>query len=109
MDYHQYEAGTCNHCGRDIGTVEIEARGGRHRQYCDSICRQAAYRARKKGVSLRKRNTASVTKRAAIERELDQALHLMICACGRGIWTVRGNVQIGGLRCDLCGGEFEGV
>lgn len=74
--------------------------------YCKDACKQKAYRQRRA-----KRNGDAVTKQRGrdkqqIERELDQTLHLLSCSCGRGIWTVRGNVQIGGLRCDLCDSEF---
>jgi len=74
--------------------------------YCSGACKQRAYRERR---NVTDDTTASVTNltRREIERELDQTLHLLICSCGRGIWTVRGNVQIGGLRCDLCGSEFS--
>jgi len=33
----------------------------------------------------------------------------MQCGCKRTIWTVYGNVTIGGLMCDLCGTEFKAV
>lgn len=73
--------------------------------YCSDVCKQRTYR-RRKAIKRNEPDDANLT-RQKIERELDQALHLLSCACGRGIWTVRGNVQIGGLRCDLCGGEFK--
>lgn len=102
MSYYVYEAGHCQFCGKPLGTIETE--GGRHREYCNSRCRQAAYRQRQK------RNNKLLRKgqpKEAIERDLAQTLHLMSCDCGRGIWTVYGNVQIGNLLCGLCGTEFK--
>ena len=78
--------------------------------YCSNACKQKAYRERRRQAkNVTKEENASVTNlpQAKIERELDAALHLLTCDCKRGIWTVKGNVQIGGLRCDLCGGLFK--
>lgn len=99
MTYYQYEAGNCRGCGDPLGA--IETRGGRHRQYCSDACKQAAYRKREQD----KRNTRPL--RNTIERELDQTLQLMTCNCGRGLWTVHGNVQIGHIYCTLCNSLFE--
>ena len=99
--YRAYYPGGCQHCGRDLGLVEQE--GGRDRCYCSPACRQAAYRARK----AEKRNGGVLQKE--VERSIDLKLHPMKCGCKRTIWTVYGNITIGGLRCELCGTEFKPV
>jgi len=93
----------CGACGRR-GVVYYQTR---RPEYCNDACKQRAYRRRK-------RNAATcevVTKqkgrdKGRIEANLDMGLHLLICSCGRGIWTVQGNAQIGGLHCNLCNSEF---
>ena len=45
MPYYAYMAGDCEHCGRELGMIEVE--GGRQRQYCSDRCKMAAYRARR--------------------------------------------------------------
>lgn len=99
MAYRVYHAGNCQGCGVDLGV--IEQNGGRDRKFCSDRCKQAAYRRKRKGD---KRNGGLLRKE--IERELDMSLHLLACGCGRGIWTVRGNVTIGHVRCTLCDTEF---
>ena len=99
MAYYVYEAGNCPGCGAFLGT--LEAQGGRRRTYCKDACKQAAYRKRKA------ENRNSGVLRNAIERELDQTLHLMTCDCGRGLWTTHGNTQIGQIRCSLCNTQFR--
>jgi len=90
----------CGSCGRR-GIVYYTTR---RPEYCNDACKQRAYRQRK-------RNSAVVTNRGQsegrIEADLDMGLHLLVCSCGRGIWTVKGNVHIGGLHCNLCSSDFR--
>ena len=95
---------TCPVCGW-VGEVRYNRR---RPVYCSDACKQRAYRERKNVTSDEDKAVTNLSK-PRIERALDQALHLLRCGCGRGIWTVRGNVQIGGLRCDLCGDVFREV
>jgi len=46
MGYRMYMGGFCQHCGRDLGLIEVE--GGRARHYCNDACRKAASRERVK-------------------------------------------------------------
>jgi hypothetical protein len=79
--------------------------------YCSDACKQKAYRRRHRAEPVTGNENGRVTglTRPQIEREIDMALHLLKCDCGRSIWTVLGNVQIGGLACRLCDGEFKPV
>lgn len=98
----------CEECGRS-GIAYYRTKRPR---YCSNACKQKAYRRRAAAAqNVTDFDLASVTNRGQreIERALDMSLHLMRCSCGRGIWTTRGNVQIGGLRCDRCNTEFRAV
>jgi len=80
--------------------------------YCSDACKQRAYRARKKAELVTNSQGESVTglPKERIERAIDSTLHLLKCpGCGRSIWTVRGNVQIGGLACMNCRQYFREV
>lgn len=101
---------TCPGCGWE-GTIRYTRR---QPVYCSNACKQKAYRKRQKDKEAKNVTTEAdkaVTNlsKHKIERALDQVLHLMRCGCKRGIWTVRGNIQAGGLRCDLCGDIFQSV
>jgi len=103
----------CPECGRS-GIVYYKTR---RPVYCSDACRQRAYRRRKRQEAEAEQEAENVTPgelagvtnrtRQEIERQLDMALHLMGCGCPRYIWATRGNVEIGGIRCDRCGEEFR--
>jgi hypothetical protein len=83
--------------------------------YCSDACRQKAYRQRKRENVTPEKNEG-VTNFVARDKHGVYFQHEeygridlveMRCSCGRGIFTVPGNRQIGGIRCDLCKGEFQ--
>lgn len=101
----------CPECGR-AGIVYYRTR---RPVYCSPACKQRAYRRRAK-VRAQSENVtpddfAGVTNctQREIEKSLGMTLYLLQCSCPRGIWSTRGNIQIGGLRCDRCGDEFRPI
>lgn len=99
----------CPVCGRDGDVVYRRKRP----VYCSAACKQKAYRDRmkRKAKNVTPEEFKDVTNltKVIIERNLEQALHLMRCnKCNRAIWATRGNVTIGGILCH-CGGTFHQV
>jgi len=83
--------------------------------YCSDACKQKAYRQRlaklaSENVTRKRNDGVTNSTKPKIERSIDQALHLCTCPkCKRGLWQTRGNIQIGGVVCGLCGVDFEPV
>ena len=87
-------------------------------RFCSNACKQKAYRQRmakantpaSENVTALENKGVTFSTKAKIERAIDQALHLCTCPnCKRGLWQTRGNIQIGGVTCGLCGVDFEPV
>lgn len=98
---------TCPTCGWS-GLVYYSHRRPIH---CSNACKQKAYRQRRQVKNVTPSPLEGVTNltRRRIEHNLDQALHILQCDCRRSIWTVRGNIQIGKLYCNLCKSSFRPI
>lgn len=84
--------------------------------YCSDACRQKAYRQRKNVTSEKDESVTNLARdKQGFYVHLDHEqygrmridLVEMHCGCGRGIFTVPRNRQIGGIRCELCKEEFQ--
>jgi hypothetical protein len=81
--------------------------------YCSDACKQKAYRQRKNVTPEKNESVTNFVARDGrgvyFQHEEYGRVDLveMRCNCGRGVFTVPGNRQIGGIVCELCGGRFE--